>query len=161
MEQQCDRQYPCDRCSRRRQPELCAYYPTASPTSSTGKSCDDADNMHIASDIGAGAGSGSGLGLKVAVLDPEKKDSFKSPDAGSSPTSASSATPARRQSTSSSLVETFGYYGASEFSTLALVRKVCYESRFLTCARHAAGTGLLGNMFSFFTAGPRRRHSRC
>ncbi|KAK3933640.1 hypothetical protein QBC46DRAFT_401584 [Diplogelasinospora grovesii] len=106
--QKCDRQYPCNRCSRRRQPELCTYYSfqtqALSLSALTDRSRDE--DIQIEGDHWEQDNEGEG----------EPSDS--------SPVTCGTS---RRRTESSSLAEAFGYYGQSEFNTMALVRKLVPE----------------------------------
>lgn len=108
---QCDRQYPCNRCSRRRRPELCAYYsfqPQAPGLPPHGlvtppEKNRDEDLIHVAAD-----------GWEQDNIHEDELEE------------ESSATPGtpRQRNGSTSLAEAFGYDGRSECNTMALVRKV-------------------------------------
>ncbi|KAG8158489.1 hypothetical protein KVR01_011611 [Diaporthe batatas] len=103
--QKCDRQYPCDRCSRRRQPEQCAYYPTPSPTI-TERSRDEAETIELDNEGEPPDSSPTSVDSRAGI----------GPSKGEPESSSSSS--------SATLAEAFGYYGPSEFNTMALVRKL-------------------------------------
>ena len=91
----CDRQYPCDRCSRRRLPEHCVY----------ASSLSQPPRLPLSS-----ATSGDG-----DVQTPDNRSSSTPPPVPGIP---------QEKPAGSSLVEVFGYYGSSQFNIMALVRKV-------------------------------------
>ena len=98
---QCNRQYPCNHCARRRCPEECAYSPsTASQTSN----CPEPRTDEVRSDK-------------------ERKSSCPplSLHKGTT-THASPIAPA--VSSNPPLAELFGYFADSDSNTLALIRKV-------------------------------------
>ena len=142
--QKCDRQYPCNRCTKRRRPELCAYTSSSSSSSSSSTSAQPqmpslpglAENGHHedAGQIGANQ-----WGYDDAVE-----------AAQSSPTFTSRSTTSK-QLESTSLADIFGYYGDSKCNTMALVRKV--SPLFFTSS--------VGLLMAWRSAdGPRRRHPR-
>ncbi|KAI1821335.1 hypothetical protein F4861DRAFT_533020 [Xylaria intraflava] len=107
--QKCDRQYPCDRCSRRRQPELCAYH---SPSFRGSTQTVSPDLVH---DEGMDIG-GDFWGRET---DGAPRDSSTALN--------TSTAPQRGGRQSSMLADTFGYYGQSALNTMALVRKLIHE----------------------------------
>lgn len=126
--QKCDRQYPCSRCARRRQPELCTYYPSANATTgSVSVSLPFADggrDEDIVQQVASARVPPSSSTKPVLNDGLEQPQSF--PPGVSS---GSRETPLIRPDASegSSLAEVFGYFGLSDLDTMALVRKVDWK----------------------------------
>lgn len=64
------------------------------------------------------------IGARAAGLNWVEQDDEGEQSVDSSPKPADSRTSTHKGPLSSSLAEAFGYYGPSEFNTMALVRKV-------------------------------------
>lgn len=133
---QCNRQYPCNHCARRRCPEECAYSPSAASQTSN---CPERRTEETRSDN-------------------ERKVSRSSLNLNkSSTTYANPVTPAV-SSSNSPLAELFGYFVDNDSNTLALIRKVktlCLlndlESTISTTIR------IISSALNILSAGIRRR----
>ena len=110
---QCDRQYPCNRCGRRRRPELCAYYSfQPQPPSLT-------QGLVIPPE----RSRNGDIALVVGDACEQNNINGNEPDEEESP--ATPRIPRQKTAASTPLTEAFGYDGRSECNTMALVRKVC------------------------------------
>ncbi|KAI0013977.1 hypothetical protein F4779DRAFT_625068 [Xylariaceae sp. FL0662B] len=110
--QKCSRGYPCDHCSRRRQPELCAYYPSdAAQTPNRPTRANNRQNEE----------TGSSEGQWEHGID--RRASSTSSTSATSPILAVDKA-SREKSQPSSLAEVFGYLEESKSNTLALVQRI-------------------------------------
>jgi hypothetical protein len=108
---QCDRQYPCNRCSRRRRPELCAYYSFQPQPPSLTQGLVTPPEKSRDEDMPLVVGDAcEPNNINGNELDEES--------------SATPRTPRWKTAASTPLTEAFGYDGRSECNTMALVRKV-------------------------------------
>ncbi|KAI1490985.1 hypothetical protein F5X96DRAFT_633628 [Biscogniauxia mediterranea] len=110
--QKCNRQYPCDQCSRRRRPELCAYYPSQAQLPARPRRA-QTHNLHN-EDVEAGEATW------------EKGTSHRASDASSTLVNSPSPTivrgPEDIEEPPLPLADVFGYCEESKRNTMALLR---------------------------------------